>query len=194
MALAVALAVGTASSVPCVAAEAQRALVTPVIVIVDVQQAQRESAAGRALMSQRDKYQQQFQTDFNATRHQLQVSDQDLARQRGTMPQELYDQKVKDLEQQVVAFQRRTQVAVRALEKSTEAASGELMNTILTITGELAGEMGANLVLPKQQVVLHEPGMDVTAQVIDRLNRRLPTLTFPVPVVDEAPAGKPSRK
>jgi Skp family chaperone for outer membrane proteins len=191
--VALALAVA-ASPVPSVAAEAQRALVAPVIVIVDVQQAQRESVAGRALMSQRDKYQQQFQSDFNATRHQLQVSDQELARQRGTMPQELYDQKVKDLEQQVVAFQRRTQVAVRALEKSTEAASGELMNTILTITGELAGEMGANLVLPKQQVVLHEPGMDVTAQVIDRLNRRLPTLTFPVPVVDDPPAGKPSRK
>jgi Skp family chaperone for outer membrane proteins len=182
------------AALPAAPRNARSAPAAPVIIIVDVQQAQRDSVPGRSLMTQRDKYQQEFQSDFNATRHQLQVSDQDLARQRGTMSQEAYDQKVKLLEQQVVVFQRRTQLAVRALEKSTEAASGELMNTILTITGEIAGEMGATLVLPKQQVVLHEPSMDVTAQVIERLNRRLPTLTFPVPVVEETPAPKTPRK
>jgi Skp family chaperone for outer membrane proteins len=168
------------------------------IIIVDVQQAQRESAAGKMLMAQRDKYQQSFQADFNAARQHLQASDQDLARQKGVIGQEVYDQKAKALEQEVVAFQRRTQVAVRALEKSTEAATTELMNTILTITGEIASEMGANLILPKQQVVLHEPKMDITAQVIERLNRRLPTINFPVPVVDDplnpANGGKPAKK
>jgi len=119
------------------------------------------------------------------------ASDQDLAKQKGTMPQDAYDQKVKALEMQVVAFQNRTQMAVRALEKSTDAAMAELMNAILTITGEIAAEMGANLVLPKQQVVLHEPRMDVTAQVIERLNRKLPTVNFPVPQVDDASSSEP---
>lgn len=182
------------AGLPVAPGDARSAPPAPVIIIVDVQQAQRESVPGRSLVAQRDKYQQEFQSDFNTTRHQLQVSDQDLARQRGTMSQEAYDQKVKLLEQQVVVFQRHTQLAVRALEKSTEAASGELMNTILTITNEIAGEMGATLVLPKQQVVLHEPSMDVTAQVIERLNRRLPTLTFPVPVIEETPSPKTPRK
>jgi Skp family chaperone for outer membrane proteins len=172
----------------------QAASSTVSIIIVDVQQAQRDSAAGKALMSQRDRYQQSFQTDFNSTRQHLQTNDQELARQKGTMSQEAYDQKVKDLEQQVVAFQRRTQSTVRALEKSTDAAATELMNVILGITGEIASEMGATLVLPKQQVVLHEPSMDVTAQVIDRVNRRLPSINFPVPVVEDSPPAKPGRK
>ncbi|SEH24575.1 OmpH family outer membrane protein [Magnetospirillum fulvum] len=174
---------------------AKRATAVPAtIIIVDVQQAQRESLAGKALVSQRDHYQQSFQNDFNSARQRLQVSDQDLARQKGTMSQEAYDQKVKDLEQQVVAFQRRTQMAVRALEKSTDSAVTELMNVILSVTGELAGEMGATLVLPKQQVVLHEPSMDVTTLVIERVNRRLPNVTFPVPVVEDSPSAKPGRK
>jgi len=174
---------------------AKRAAAVPAtIIIVDVQQAQRESLAGKALVSQRDHYQQSFQNDFNSARQRLQVSDQDLARQKGTMSQEAYDQKVKDLEQQVVSFQRRTQMAVRALEKSTDSAVTELMNVILGITGEIAGEMGATLVLPKQQVVLHEPSMDVTTLVIERVNRRLPNVTFPVPVVEDSPPAKPGRK
>lgn len=173
---------------------AKRAAVPATIIIVDVQQAQRESLAGKALISQRDHYQQSFQNDFNSARQSLQVSDQELARQKGTMSQEAYDQKVKELEQQVVAFQRRTQMAVRALEKSTDSAVAELMNVILGITGEIAGEMGATLVLPKQQVVLHEPSMDVTSLVIERVNRRLPNVSFPVPVVEDAPPAKPVRK
>ncbi|WP_239988598.1 OmpH family outer membrane protein [Paramagnetospirillum kuznetsovii] len=171
---------------------AQKRAVPPVVVIiVDVPQIQRDSLAGKALMSQRDKYQQNFQSDFNAARLQLQSADQELAKQKGTVAQEAYDQKAKALEQQVVAFQRRTQVAVRALEKSTETAAAELMNAILTITGEVASEMGANLVVPKQQVVLHEPSMDVTSLVIERLNHKLPSVNFPAPVVDEP--GLPSQ-
>lgn len=170
------------------AALAQRASGTSMsVIIVDIQQAQRESMPGKALATQRDKYQQNFQTEFNNARQSLQRSDQELAKQKGTMPQEAYDQKVKALELRVVAFQNRTQMAVRALEKSTDAAMAELMNAILTITGEIAAEMGANLVLPKQQVVLHEPRMDVTVQVIERLNRKLPTVNFPVPEVDAPP-------
>ncbi len=172
---------------------AQKRAASPVVVIiVDVPQIQRESAAGKALMSQRDKYQQNFQADFNAARQQLQTSDQELAKQKGTIPQDVYDQKAKALEQQVMAFQRRTQAAVRALEKSTEIAASELMNAILSITGELAGEMGANLVVPKQQVVLHEPSMDVTVQVTERLNRKLPAVNFPAPQVDEPAAPSPT--
>ncbi|MEO0034266.1 MAG: hypothetical protein RLZZ501_289 [Pseudomonadota bacterium] len=166
----------------------------PSIIIVDVQQAQRESQAGKALISQRDRYQQSFQADFNAARQRLEASDQALARQKGTMSQDAYDQKVKELEQQVVAFQRRTQLAVRALEKSSEAAAAELTNAILSATGEIASERGAALVLPKQQVVLHEPSMDITAQVIERVNRRLPSITFPEPVVEESAPAKSGRK
>lgn len=172
-----------------------------VVIIVDVQMAQRESLAGKSLIAQRDKYQQSFQTDFNAARQQLQQSDRELAKQKGVIPQDAYEQKAKALEQQVISFQRRTQVAVRALEKSTEAAAAEMMNNILNITGEIANEMGANLVLPKQQVVLHEPRMDVTPIVIERLNRKMPTINFPVPVVDDAlspvapsAATKPGKK
>jgi len=197
VAAALALAVVTVVAGPALAQKAPAAAPV-VIIIVDVQAAQRESLAGKALLAQRDKYQQSFQHEFNTARQQLQAADQDLAKQKGGLTQEAYAQKAKELEQRVIAFQRRTQVAVRALDKSTEHAGAELMNGILGITGEIASEMGANLVLPKQQVVLHEPRMDVTGLVIERLNRRMSTINFPVPVVDEpaqAPAGtKPGRK
>lgn len=166
-------------------ARAQRVPPSPVgVIIVDIQQAQRDSLPGKSLAAQRDKYQQKFQDEFNSARLALRHSDEELAKQKGTIPQDVYDQKVKALEKKVVAFQNRTQMAVRALEKSTDAAMAELMNAVLTVTGEIASEMGANLVLPKQQVILHEPRMDVTAQVIERLNSKLPAVHFPPPQVE----------
>jgi outer membrane protein len=188
---------------PAAAAEtAPAGVAAPVVIIVDVPQAQRDSIAGKALIAQRDKYQQKFQAEFNAARQQLQASDQDLAKQKNMMSPEAFDLKAKGLEQQFIAFQRHTQVAIRALEKSTDTASTELMNNILAVTGDVASEMGATLVLPKHLIVLHDPRMDVTPLVIERLNKKLPTINFPVPVIEETgaapaavkPAPAPAKK
>jgi Skp family chaperone for outer membrane proteins len=181
-----------AATTQATTAQAPGAVTAPVVIIVDVQQAQRESVAGKMLIVQRDKYQQSFQSEFTATRQQLQVADQDLAKQKASLSPEAYNERVKGLEQQVVVFQRRTQGAVRALEKSTDAAGAELMNTIIAVTGEIANEMGATLVMHKHQVFLHEPRMDVTALVVERVNKKLPSINFPVPVIDEPAETKPA--
>lgn len=167
-----------------------------IIVIVDAARVQRESLAGKGLAAERERYQQTYNTEFENTRKQLQAAEQDLAKQRSTLAPDVFQEKVRTLNARVAEFQRQYQGAVRALDKSTAAASNDLQKAVVGVTSEVASEVGAGLVLHKQQVFLHEERMDITAQVIERLNKRLGSIPFPAPeahlpvVEDAAPKGK----
>lgn len=166
----------------------------PVVIVVDLNRVQRESLAGKQIAANREKYQQSFNTEFEATRRQLQETEQDLARQRTALAADVFQEKVRTLNEGVAVFQRRYQGAARGLDKSTSQASNELQKVAITVTSEVASEMGAGLVMHKQHVFLHDERMDVTGTIIERIDKRLPTIVFPVPVIEAASASVPGAK
>lgn len=177
-------------------APAKGAAAPAIIVIVDAARVQRESTAGKGLAAERERYQQTYNTEFETARKQLQAAEQDLAKQRSSLAPDVFQEKVRTLNARIAEFQRQYQGAVRALDKSTATASNDLQKAVVGVTSEVASEAGAGLVLHKQQVFLHDERMDITAQVIERLNKRLSSIPFPVPeahvptVEETAPKGK----
>lgn len=153
------------------------------IVVVDANRVQRECLAGKGVVAERDRYQQSFNAQFEATRKQLQAAEQDLARQRPGLAADVFQDKARSLNNRVAEFQREYQSAVRALDKSSAMAGNELQKALISVTSQVASEMGAGLVLHKQQVFLHDERMDITNVVIERLNKRLTAITFPAPDV-----------
>lgn len=162
-----------------------------VIVIVDANRIQRDSLAGRGVGSERERYQQSFNTEFEHTRKELQAAEQDLARQKSSLPPETFQDKARELNMRIAEFQRQYQGAVRALDRSSALASGELQKAIIAVTSEVASEMGAGLVLHKQQVFLHDERMDITDTVMERLNKRLASVPFAAPEVEAAAPKAP---
>lgn len=169
-------------------------LVAPVVIVVDLNRVQRDTLAGKQIAAAREKYQQSFNAEFEATRKQLQDTEQDLTRQRTTLAADVFQEKVRALNEEVAVFQRRYQGAARALDKATAQASNELQKAAITVTSEVASEMGAGLVMHKQHVFLHDERMDVTAAIIDRINKRVPTVPFPQPELEAAPAPAAAAK
>ena len=185
------------SAVAADAAKPGQALPAPVVIVVDLNRVQRDTLAGKQIAAQRDKYQQSFNSEFEGTRKQLQQTEQGLAQQRSTLAADVFQEKARVLNEEVATFQRRFQGAARALDKATAQASNDLQKMAITVTSEVASEMGAGLVMHKQHVFLHDERMDVTGAIIERINKRLPVVAFPVPEIEgaTAPAGvKPPSK
>ncbi|MEW5726382.1 MAG: OmpH family outer membrane protein, partial [Pseudomonadota bacterium] len=134
--------------------------------------------------------QQAFSGEFEAARKDLQKQEMELSKQKAVLGQQAFEERVRGFNEEVAAFQRRYQTALRALEKSTAAAHNQLQKATIEATSEVASEMGAGLVLHKQNVFLHDERMDVTDAVIERVNKRLPSVAFPPPEVEGL--GKPS--
>lgn len=185
---------------PAGAQTAEGKLGPPVVMVVDTNRIQRDSLAGKAIAAEREKFQQAFNAEFEAARKQLQSQEAELSKQKAVLGAQAFEERLRGFNEQVAAFQRRYQGALRALEKSTAEAHNELQKVIIEATSEVASELGAGLVLHKQNVFLHDERMDVTDKVIVRVDKRLPTVAFPTPAVDGASAparpaaSKPAKK
>lgn len=187
------LAIQLAFAVPALAAEtAPGKLPVPSVMVVDVQAALQQSSAAKTLRSQRDQYLQGFQAELDKNRAVLKEIENDLVKQKNAMAPEMWQQKARSFEQQVFEFNQRFQRSNQAVDKSFRTGMSELSDALAQVTEELAGELGANLVLPKSQIFLHDPRMEVTQQVIERLNRKYPSVSFPVPTVEGDSSPKPS--
>lgn len=178
------LAIQLACAVPALAETAPAKLPVPTVMVVDVQAALQQSLAAKSLRSQRDQYLQGFQTELDKNRAALKDIENELVKQKSAMAPEIWQQKARSFEQQVYEFNQRFQRSNQAVDKSFRTGMGELSDALAQVTEELAGELGANLVLPKSQIFLHDPRMEVTQQVIERLNKKFPAVNFPAPTVE----------
>lgn len=179
-----ALAVQLVFAAPALAETAAGKLPSPSVMVVDVQIALQQSLAAKSLRSQRDQFLQGLQAELDKNRAALKEIETDLVKQKSAMAPEVWQQKARSFEQQVFEFNQRFQRNNQAVDKSFRAGMSELSDALAQVTEELAGELGANLVLPKSQIFLHDPRMEVTQQVIERLNKKYPTVNFPVPAVE----------
>ncbi|MBF0325746.1 MAG: OmpH family outer membrane protein [Alphaproteobacteria bacterium] len=177
-----------------VSAQTASKVPVPVVIVVDVQAALQQSTAAKAVRAQRDQFVQTYQAEMEAARKSLKEAEAELLKQKAALPADAWQAKARTFEQQVYEFNQRFQKSNQAVEKSFRAAMGDLSQALAQVTEEVAGEMGANLVLHKMQVFLHDPRMEVTHTVIERLNRRFPSVTFPPPVEEGVTAPKPQPK
>lgn len=192
-----ALVVMMTLAVPAAAQNAAGAgkIPAPVIAVLDVQGALQQSVAAKGAREQRDRFLQNFQAQQEASRKALKEEEAELVRQRTGMPAEQWQAKARAFEQRVFEFNQRFQKTNQSVEKSFRTAMGELSQALAQVADEVANEVGANLVLPKSQIFLHDPRMEITPQVVDRLNRKVASVAFPTPEVEGQPAPKaPAKK
>jgi outer membrane protein len=184
-----ALALALSVPAPAWAETASGKLPTATVMVLDVQAALQQSVAAKAARVQRDQYLQNFQAESEANRKSLKDAEAELVKLKPTMPADAWQQKARTFEQQVFEFNQRFQRNNQAVEKSFRAAMGELSDALAQVAEEVASEQGANLVLPKSQIFLHDPRMEMTRTVIDRLNKKHPSVNFPAPAVEGSPAA-----
>ena len=153
----------------------------PVIVVVDYIQVTSRSSAMSAITAERDKYAQTYQSEIKKEEEQLRAAEQDLTKQRSEMPAEAFAEKWRGFQQRVAEFQRRVQGRLRGLDVSYQQALQKVQNKLDEICIQLAQENGANIVLPRSQLVLFDPKMDISEQAATRLNQQLPSVAFPTP-------------
>ncbi len=176
------------------AAQDKGSVPAPVIIVIDLQEVVKQSTAGKAIIAQRDKYLQQYQAEFSKQEDSLRDAEKELTRQRTLVSPEAFADKRQAFEKKVVEAQRKAQERRRGLEQSFGKAMSELNQTLIKVSDELAQESGANIVLAKNQVFLHDSRMEYTKAAIERLNKRLPAVDFPEPGSVDKDAKKPAKK
>ena len=177
------------------AAQETVAMPSPTIGIVDVDKIIQDSAAAKDVRTQADKFRQSLQQESTTEENALRATQQQIEQQRKTLSQDVLAEKARAFDSSVAEFQRKELARRRAFEKSFNTAMGQVQQAMLEAAQKVAAAHGANVVLPRAQVMLFDEKMNMTKEIIAAMDKALPHVEFPPPKVETdgaAPAPAPA--
>ncbi len=152
-----------------------------VIVFIDQQLILRESEAAKSIRKQIDGYRVAYREDIVADEKRLRKEEQELKRQRPLLSPEAFTAKRRLFEDSVARVQRSVQDRTRLLDKAYTQSMNEVGKVMRVIVAELTQEMGFNIVLEKSQILFARRNLEITAHVLERLNKKLSHVEVPSP-------------
>ncbi len=147
-----------------------------VIGVVNVAKIMKDSKAATSVRSQLQAKQKSFQADLDAKEKALYAEDQALVKQKDSGDKAAFEKKVKDFREKAAKEQRGVQEKKAQLDKAFAAALEDIQKTTLDITKQVAAEKKMNLVLSSAQVLYSDDALDITNDVLSRLDAKLPSV------------------
>ena len=179
--LALILVVGVAIAVAVRPVAAQKPA-APVIIVVDLRKIEREAASTKSIRDQISAKRKSYQGEFANRENELRQEGQDLQRQQAILSAEALAQKREELRRRASELQRDVQNIQRALQRARDKSLAVVRRKVLEIIAEMVVERGANIALDKNFIIYIrlDQNLDLTKEVLARLNTEIPILTVEI--------------
>ena len=155
---------------------AEPAFADTTVGVVNIQQIMRDSKAANSVRGQLKEKQKSFQADLDAKEKALLAEDQSLAKQSTTTDKAAFEQKVKDFRAKAATAQREVQTKKMQLDKAFAGSLEQIQTSVLAIVKDVAAEKKLSLVLTSSAALYNDPTLDITPEVLKRLDAKLPTV------------------
>ncbi len=164
---------------------AAQAAIPSKIAVLDLNRVLRDAASVKSVNKQMGDFRDGFQAAIQKERTELKNADQELGRQRQVLSPEAFADERRKFEQKVREAQLRADQRIRELESVRNAAMLKVQTALNKVVADLAGERGYALVIRSTQTVVVDSTLDLTKEVIARIDKALPTVKVDKP----KPAG-----
>ena len=173
-----ALAAALATAAPADEAQAQK-LPPTVAAVIDYQRILRDAAAARSIRGQIEVRRKAYQEEISKEEQRLHEADKEFAKQRSLLTAEAFTEKRREFEQEVAEVQRLVQERRRELDNVAAVALNQVKEALIEVVTSIADERGFNLVLPSSEVLFFARRIDLTEEVLAKLDSRLPDVRVP---------------
>lgn len=150
-----------------------------VIGVIGVPDVMRASSAAqlvdKIIGERREKLNEDAQKEQQAWRDQQ----QQLTTQRASLSPEQVRTKERELQERITRTQRQFQARGRIIQEATQYGLNQIQSSLIAVIRQVAESRGMNLVMHRQQVALNVNEFDITDQVVEALNKLLPTVIIP---------------
>lgn len=177
-----ALMTGTVS-LPTVAGA--QTLKAATVAILDQRRLFSESLVSQDIRKQLTQFSQTFGNEENNTKAALLKEKEDLEKQKPIIGEAVFEQKFTALKGKADQLNRKMDLHQKQLNVAQMRANRELQKVLLPIITQVSDKKGATVVLEKSQVVHSVAGLDLTTEVVELLNKQLPTLKVQLPTEAE---------
>jgi len=171
------LILGTMMMTPAFAQSASSHPASGLLGIIDMQVIEEKSTAIQKVREQLDKKAEEFKADFTKKEGYFKKKYEDLEKQKSVLSKEAFEQKNNELSKEFNDAQKKVQENRSSLDMASMEAIQQFSNTLTGVVKEEAGKIGCKVVLRKEQTLYADSALEITTQVLENLNKTLPTLT-----------------
>lgn len=147
------------------------------IAVVDMQKVMGKAKAANSARSQLESKQKSFQEALSKTESELQKKDQELAKQRNLLAAEEFKTKLTDFRKKAADAQKDVQQKRLKLRRAFEKSIVTIQDKVTSIVESIAKDKGFDVVLPTAQSLYAKGSLDITQEVLTRLDKELPKMT-----------------
>ncbi len=151
------------------------------IVILDGRLIMTQSEAAQGLRQQAERQNTTLRADVQRQEQEFKNAQTELQRQRASVTAEQFDQRVRDLQKRMSDAQTKLQTRTRNLDRAFAEAEGKIYQAMLQASVEVAQEKSYTLILDKAQVVVVQSQLEITAEILKRVNQRLASVPLQIP-------------
>ena len=144
-----------------------------IIGVVDMQKIMRELDVVKDINAQVKALDEKAKTELTAAEKKLKDERAQIERQKTLVTPDAYSKKQSDFNRKAAEFRVKVQEKSRQLQLSRVKALDEIRSQMLPIIREVMDENGAALVLDVSEVLFVEKPLEITDEVMGRLNKDL---------------------
>ncbi|MFN3232725.1 MAG: OmpH family outer membrane protein [Alphaproteobacteria bacterium] len=159
---------------------------TAKVLVVDSAEILRSSLAGKDLTRQVETQSAQLEAERDRLRQEVRAQEQELQRQAAILSPEALQERGQAAGQKFAAAQQDLEDKLRRYQIGTRKAERELQSTLTPIYQELLNKYGANLIFERSTLVMTGTGLDITREVVERLDQTLSTIKLDIPAAGAA--------
>ncbi|MDA1071687.1 MAG: OmpH family outer membrane protein, partial [Proteobacteria bacterium] len=149
-----------------------------VVAVVDLQHLMRASQAGQTIESQMESLRQSFADTVTQQEGVLRQEERDLQEQAALLAPDVLAERRRQFEEKVVELQRDVRNRQQGLEQTYAGGVGHVRQVIIDILTQMIEERGIDLVVPQTAVLVGTRTLDITDDVLARLDQELPSVTL----------------
>lgn len=165
---------------PVSAVMAADAAKAPSIAIVDVQMLLNESTAAKNIQKQLQEKRESLQKEFTQYEEKLRTEEKTLADEKGKLDEAAFKTKRDAFEKKLLETQGLVQKKKRDLEQAVLDSTEVLRDAILKIVAGISEDKKYDVVMTRQNVVLADKSLDITEDVLKKLNATLTAVPLKV--------------
>lgn len=147
------------------------------------------SSVGKAIDTRLQQINSQVEAELKTEATAINTEAQSLDTQRATLDPNAFEKRQADLQVRANAFERKRQQRAREMQETQQKALGRFEQEMAPAITQVYQQKQCSLLLERAAVVLANPAMDVTPQVITALNARIQTFTFDRERLDASATG-----
>ena len=144
------------------------------LAVVDFRGVLAKSEAARNIRSAVDEKRQELRKYFLEVENSLRDEQKDLSKKRSIVTAEAFEQRARKLKEKAQSAQKLAQTSNQKLKKSFDQAMDKVQKELLRIVAEVAEESGVGVVLFRSAIVIAVKKLDISKEVLQRLNKKLP--------------------